>query len=404
MTQLSTFSFRRFMISRGIGALCDQFLMFAVPLSVLKFTGSTSLSALSFVIEWIPRVIFFPIAGSLLDGRDLKRTFLGLDALRIILLLTTLLTIDPLGPFYSLTTLMAIMSICYVINFVSIESVIPNNIAPEKYAHAHSWVQTVEQLSQVVGPGIAILIFSAASIKGILLACAGLFLLSLFNMLSIHINSAQASDKKRSLSVLKDNLSAVEYLVHDKKILFLSAMTWVVNIVYGVILSITPAVVIKLFHESENAYGIMQTTAALFSVLLFYLVPKISARLGIGLVGRVSFFIILAGGFLLGVSNSFYLYLLFYAIVIAFDGAFSVYIRTMRSTLIPKNILTRVIGMVGMLNLLSIPIGGAVVSALSGSIGLPAIILLCSGVSLLFALLLLLAGRYKLGWPGFFPG
>lgn len=392
------------MISRGTGALCDQFLMFAVPLTILKFTGSTSLSALSFVIEWIPRVIFFPVAGSLLDGRDLRRTFLALDALRIVLLLATLLTLSLFGPFYSLTALMAVMSVCYVINFVSIESVIPNNIAPEKYAHAHSWVQTVEQLSQVIGPGIAILIFSAASIRGILLACACLFLLSLFNMLGIRIHSAQATAKKRGFSVLKDNLSAIEYLVQDRKILFLSAMTWVVNIVYGVILSITPAVVIKLFHESENAYGIMQTTAALFSVLLFYLVPKVSARLGIGLVGKVSFFVILAGGLLLGVSGGFYLYLLFYALVIGFDGAFSVYIRTMRSSLIPKNILTRVIGMVGMLNLLSIPIGGAVVSALSGSIGLPTIILLCSGTSLLFALMLLLAGRYRLGWPGFFPG
>ncbi len=392
------------MISRGIGALCDQFLMFAVPLSILKFTGSTSLSALSFVIEWIPRVIFFPIAGSLLDGRDLRVTFLALDALRIVLLLATLLTLSLFGTFYSLTALMAVMSVCYVINFVSIESVIPNNISTEKYAHAHSWVQTVEQLSQVIGPGIAILIFSAASIRGILLACACLFLLSLFNMRGIRIHSAQATAEKRGLSVLKDNLSAIEYLVQDRKILFLSAMTWVVNIVYGVILSITPAVVIKLFHESENAYGIMQTTVALFSVLLFYLVPKIAARLGIGLVGKVSFFVILAGGLLLGVSGGFYLYLLFYALVIGFDGAFSVYIRTMRSSLIPKNILTRVIGMVGMLNLLSIPIGGAVVSALSGSIGLPTIILLCSGTSLLFALLLLLAGRYRLGWPGFFPG
>lgn len=53
------FGLKRFVFSRFVGALCDQFLLFAVPLAILKATGSLTLSSLAFVIEWLPRIIFF---------------------------------------------------------------------------------------------------------------------------------------------------------------------------------------------------------------------------------------------------------------------------------------------------------------------------------------------------------
>lgn len=52
------FGLKRFVFSRFAGSLCDQFLLFAVPLAILKATGSLTFSSLAFVIEWLRAFCF----------------------------------------------------------------------------------------------------------------------------------------------------------------------------------------------------------------------------------------------------------------------------------------------------------------------------------------------------------
>ncbi|MBV4365106.1 MFS transporter [Erwinia phyllosphaerae] len=400
---MAVFSFQKFIISRGLGALCDQFLMFAVPLAILKSTGSTSLSALSFVIEWIPRVLFFPIAGSLLQGKNFKKIFLALDIFRCVALLAACLLIKITGIFGALTALMALMSLCYVLNFVSIESVIPANVPREDYAKAHAKIQTVEQFSQILGPAIAIVIYSHTQVNGILLVSAVLFLLSAINLFTLTISSPASEKIAKPGDIIKSNKAAFSYLFEDKKIIYLCAMTWIVNIIYGVVLAISPAIILKHFRLDSGSLGVMQSIAALASVILFYLIPKVSFRFGVTLVGQCSLLIILLSGLLLGVVDNYYLWVALYALLSAFDGGFSVYIRIMRSTVIPPAILSRVIGVVGMLNLLSIPLGGLAVSLLSEKMALQNIILMAFALSFVLTIVLLFVGRLRFGYKKYFP-
>ncbi|MDN8539942.1 MFS transporter [Erwinia sp. BC051422] len=400
---MGAFNFHKFIISRGLGALCDQFLMFAVPLAILKSTGSTSLSALSFVIEWIPRVLFFPIAGSLLQGKNFKKIFLSLDVFRCAALAAAFLLVNITGIFATLTTLMAIMSLCYVLNFVSIESIIPANVPREEYARVHSRIQTVEQFSQILGPAIAIVIYSHAHVNGILLISAALFLLSAANLLTLFIASPESAGVTKVKDILRSNREAFVYLFEDKKIIYLCTMTWIVNIIYGVVLAISPAVILKHFKLESGALGLMQSVAALASVLLFYLIPRLTLRFSVTLIGQLSLLIILASGLFLGLAGNYYAYVALYALLSAFDGGFSVYIRIMRSTIIPAAILSRVIGVVGMLNLLSIPVGGLAVSLLSEKTTLQNIILLAFALSFVLTIVLLFVGRLKFGYKKYFP-
>ncbi|MEJ1267285.1 hypothetical protein WDV93_07235 [Pantoea ananatis] len=80
------FGLKRFVFSRFVGALCDQFLLFAVPLAILKATGSLTLSSLAFVIEWLPRIIFFPLSGFMADRIKPRFIFFNVDALRALLM------------------------------------------------------------------------------------------------------------------------------------------------------------------------------------------------------------------------------------------------------------------------------------------------------------------------------
>ncbi|MCZ7153775.1 MFS transporter, partial [Salmonella enterica] len=64
----------------------------------------------------------------------------------------------------------------------------------------------------------------------------------------------------------------------------------------------------------------------------------------------------------MSLSVDYAMYLAGYAVLMAFDGAFSVYLRTLRSQVIPKEHLGKTMGIIGLMNMCSVPASGAVVS------------------------------------------
>ncbi|MFI5635609.1 MFS transporter [Streptomyces sp. NPDC051664] len=397
------FGFGFFMISRSLGSLCDQFLLFAVPLAVLDATGSASYAAVAFVIEWVPRVIGFPVVGALIDGLPLKRVFLALDAGRVVVLLAAGGALHVFGSFGTLVVLMACMSVGYVVNFLGIEATIPNNLDPKDFPRAHSLVQGVEQASQVAGPALAALLYRLGSIEYVLIACAALFAVSGANMALLRVADASAMNSASVARIITINRAAFAVLLKRREVLYLSGLTWVVNFVYGTALAISVAVVVQHFGRGSSSFGGMQSAAALLALAVFSAIPSLVRRRGVALVGRLSLAMMIGSGFALGLAPGFFVYAAAYCLLIAFDGGFNVYVRTMRSTVLPKEHLGKIMGIVGAVNLLSIPVSGALVSILAGRVPLLSIILLSAGISVTLCAAVLLYGRYGLGYQSYFP-
>jgi MFS family permease len=383
--------------------MCDQFLLFAVPLAVLKATGSAGDTAVAFVIEWVPRVVSLPLLGAVMDGLRLKRVFLGLDLARVVLTVIAAIVVNVFGVFGTLSTLMACMSVCYVVNFLGIEATIPNNLSQGDYPRAHSVVQGVEQSSQVIGPALAAVIYQASSIRVILLCCATLFAISSINMALLSMRDSSAANTASVRRIVATNKVAFGVLMQRREVLYLSGLTWVVNFVYGTALAISAAVVVQHFRWGSAAFGGMQSGAAVMALAVFAVVPRLVKRTGVAFVGRLSLIIMISCGFILGIAPFFLIYAAAYCLLIAFDGGFNVYVRTMRSTVIPKEHLAKIMGIVGAVNLLSIPLSGALVSVLAGKIPLLDILLISAGISVTMCAAVLLYGRFSLGYEGYFP-
>ncbi|GAA3635361.1 MFS transporter [Kineosporia mesophila] len=397
------FNFKLFMVTRSLGSLCDQFLLFAVPLAVLHATGSARFAALAFVIEWLPRVIGFPLAGAVVDGLSLKRVFLRLDLVRVALLVVAAAALGTFGVFGTLSTLMACMSLSYVVNFLAIEATIPNNLAPEDFPRAHSVVQGVEQASQVVGPALAAVIYGLGDIRLVLLACAALFAVSAVNTSLLAISDSSAENSASIGRIVSTTRVAVGVLLQRREVVYLSGLTWVVNLVYGTALAISAAVVVKHFERGSASFGGMQSAAAVVALIVFAAIPALVRRAGVAFVGRLSLILMIASGFALGLAPFFLVYAAAYCLLIAFDGGFNVYVRTMRSTVLPKEHLAKIMGIIGAVNLLSIPVAGGLVSVLAGHLPLLDIILVSSALSLTLCLAVLLYGRFSLGYTSWFP-
>ncbi len=400
-----SFGLKRFVFSRFMGTLCDQFLLFAVPLTILKVTGSLTFSSLAFVIEWLPRIIFFPLSGFIADRIKPRFIFFNVDATRALLMLAaaTLLFYCPGASFAVLATLMGLLSIAYVLNFVATDAMLPRHLSADALPKAHTMLQGIDQISMVLGPAIAVLISAYGGIHAILLTAAGLFAISAINYLFLETQDLEVAEKMGFGAIIEANRTALMVLKENKILLHLCAMTWVVNLVYGAALVISAAVILKEFHLPDSYFGVLQTTAALVTIAIFFFVPLFAKRFGLSSLGTFSFCAMIGAGTLMSVSGSYWLYLAGYAALIAFDGAFSVYLRTLRSQVVPKEHLGKTMGLIGLLNMCSVPVSGAIVSVLSGSLMPLQIITVILIAALILGFGLIVFGRRMFGYRSWLP-
>src|SRR5438309_11999987 len=73
---------RRYYLLRSVGWLANQLLQFAVPVLMYRTTGSVAWSGVALFVEWTPRLVALPLAGSLVDRVHIRRVYLASDVLR----------------------------------------------------------------------------------------------------------------------------------------------------------------------------------------------------------------------------------------------------------------------------------------------------------------------------------
>lgn len=398
------FRLGQFIAARFLGSLGDQFLLFVVPLSIFKSTGSVKYSGLAFLIEWLPRIIFFPLAGFFVDRINPKHLLSGVDCGRaLVLLLALAAIISGASTFLVLSLMMALLSIAYILNFVGGEALLPRNLEPSAIPKANSLLQGVDQITQIGGPALAAVVVIWGGLNTILLAGAALFSASSL-LQSMLRNKALAVQGTFSFNdLLQSNRTAFKLLLDNKVLFHLSALTWVVNLVYGAALVVSASVVIKAFSLPESYFGVLQTSAAIASIGTLSVAPYLARKLGISALGAISFCAMILAGLVLASASNYTIYLIGYAALMAFDGAFSVYIRTVRSQIIPKEHLGKTTGLIGLMNMCSIPLSATMVTLLSTTFSPFGIFGMIFTIASVLGFALVIFGRSWFGYRTWLP-
>ncbi|MBC8952714.1 MFS transporter [Xenorhabdus sp. PB62.4] len=399
------FRLKHFICSRFLGTLCDQFLLFAVPLAIPQATGSLMFASLAFVIEWLPRLIFFPLSGFIADRVNPKSIFFNVEIGRTLLMLIAFLVLFfyPQMTFPVLAIMMALLSIAYVLNFVSTESLLPRNLPAEELPKALSMVQGVDQITQILGPTLAAIISLYGGIHAILIVAGGLFAISAINYLFLKSRNVNVKDKLSFTSLIDSNKLGAKVLWKNKVLLHLCGLTWVVNLVYGAALVVSAAVILEEFHMAERYFGILQSSAAIATIVAFFFVPRFVKRFGLSALGTISFCAMILAGILMTVSVYYVMYLFGYVILMAFDGVFSVYLRSVRSQIIPQEHLGKTTGLIGLMNMSSVPASGVAVTFLASYFSPLEIIGIILSFAFIIGIVLIILGRRVFGYKSWLP-
>lgn len=396
---------QRFLVSRFVAALADQFMLFAVPLAILKSTGSVKYSGLAFAIEWLPRLLLFPVSGTIADKLNPRRIFVVSDTVRFALVLGAAFLVGQGGGylFWVLSLMMAVLAVANSFCFVALEATLPRELEASDLPKAHSMLQGTDQISQIVGPALAAVATQFLSLELVLGVGAVLFLVSALNMIGVRLK-ARTETKRPDLRELVASYGSAWKILNENPILFqLCGLTWTVNLVYAAALVVSPAVVVQVFHLPESYYGILQTTAGIASVLMFFVLPRLTRRVGLPRLGITAFAAMILSALFLSASVHPVMYLVGYVVLLAFDGAFNVYIRSLRGQIIPKAHMGKTTGLIILINNSSLPITGWLVAQFSSHLSPMQTLAAIFALSLSLGIGLIAFGRRKFGYSTLVP-
>ncbi|RCK31321.1 MFS transporter [Thalassospira profundimaris] len=368
--------------------LADQFLLFVVPLVVYQTTGSVSLSGLAYAAETLPRILFFPVCGVLSDRysplRLMQISQVG-RALICALGLIGFALFDGLGWVVGISALCGLLT---TQGFMAREVMLPQIFANTRFEKVQSISQSVDQTSVVTGPLLAASLFALSNWQAVVVASGILFVIAEIAMLiwrrgnktAIVATDAAPGPWTRPF---KTALGHLVFLPGLKRVITLTAS---VNLVFGITLATSAAMVTGLHGQSEEHYALLQTVGAVFTILV--LMAAGASRLSVGRIGLISFSGVFIGGVLTAISPDYWLYMIGFAVVLGFDGMFNIYIRTIRQKIIPAKDYGKTTGVIILFNNMTQPLAGLLVG-LTGSLEETGwLILILSGVMLFGGLLM----------------
>lgn len=352
-----------FFTSLFLSRLADQILLFLVPLVVFQITGSVSWSGLAFFLEALPRYLAFPVCGALCDRiapfRLLRVSQFYRAVVCVIGIAGYALLFSSVG---WLIVLSAVTGVLTTQGLMAREVILPQVFKTQRFEKVLSYSQIADQLGMVLGPLAAALLLKFWSWEWVVLLAAGLFVAADFAMfLWKHIAQPVFDPPHphqgpwfRPLQTAARHILRISGL---KEAVLLAAA---VNLVIGVTLATSAAMVTGLQGQTETYYALLQTAGAVATVVILFFIAHVT--LSLNTLGLLSYSLVCVGGLLTSMGAHPWIYAVGFVVVIGFDKMFNIYIRSLRKRIIPMEDFGKTTGLIVMLNNLSQPFAGMLVA------------------------------------------
>jgi len=372
-----------FFISLFLSRLADQILLFIVPLIVFQTTQSVSWAGLAFFVESLPRYLAFPVCGALCDRFSPVRI---LHISQVYRALACVVAMACYGLFDGIHWLVMLSALCGVLTTQGImarEVVMPHIFGQYTYAKTLSYSQIADQSGLVLGPLVAALVLEVWAWPWVVLGVAVLFVLADLAMLIWQRNTTVNLEIHQQhpgiwLQPLRTAFGHIFSRVELKRIIVLAVG---VNLIVGVTLATSAAMVTGHFAAGKDAYALLQAAGALVTIAILFYLARSSLKLKV--LGGLSYSMITVGALITALSPGVWAYAVGFLLVSGFDKMFNVYLRSTRQRVIPVQDFGKTVGVMTLLNNLAQPLAGLMIAVLAAPLGTPTVILLLAGITAL---------------------
>ena len=253
-------------IGQIISLFGNAILRFALPLYLLRQTGSPALFGVVTACSFAPMVVLSMAGGVLADRVNKQNIMVGLDfsTAAIILLFYAALGRLPTVPLF-----IAVLMLLYGISGTyqpAVQASVPLLVQKEKLIAGNAVINQVNTLSGLLGPVAGGVLFTLWGIGPILLLSAACFAFSAVMEIFIRIPHERRPSEAGVFQVVRQDLQECCRFVQSEKPVFVSVVVLVAmfNLVLSAVMIVgTPILITQVLGMSDTLYGLTQGALAL---------------------------------------------------------------------------------------------------------------------------------------------
>lgn len=253
-------------IGQIISLFGNAVLRFALPLYLLRETGSPALFGAVTACSFIPLIVFSLLGGVIADRKNKRSIMVTLDftTAAVILLFYAALGKVPLVPLMT-----AALMILYGISGAyqpAVQSSIPLLTDKNLLMKGNAVINMVSTLSGLLGPVMGGILFGSFGIMPILFISAGCFVCSAVMEIFIHIPYQKNNVGKGIFKTVGSDLRECFNFIRNEKPIFLSVLGIIalINLTLSAALAVgIPVTVIQTLKMSDTALGITEAAMGL---------------------------------------------------------------------------------------------------------------------------------------------
>lgn len=385
MNKLEKRNFLLYAIGRMISLIGSGIQMVAIPLYILRITGSGTMMGVFTFLSWVPILGIAPFSGILGDRWNRKKIMVNMDFARgILILILAYLAITNNMSIYILFIAQVFISLMDSIFASSTQAMIPELVREEDLMRANSVIGSINSSSLIIGPVLGAMIFGFGGIKLIFLINGISFIISAFSELFINYKSMSKSKEKISLDIVKSDFKeGFGFLKSNRSLftllIFFCSINFLMNPAFVIIM---PYAFKEVIGFSDQVYGVLQSMfmggVLVGNVILAVLLAKKSSKRLIksGLFGMVLLniffaFTIFPNSIAYFGGPSILLMLIISAEFIVmgiFNALLNTPIQTNFQKLIPNNLRSRVSSVMMVITQAGVPLGSVIYGILLDTI------------------------------------
>jgi MFS family permease len=353
--------FWKYWTGQTISNLGSSITLFALPLLVYKLTGSALSLGITSAVETLPYLLFGLLLGAWMDRVDRKRMMIATDLARILVIalipLVAVLGLLSVWWIYGIAFIHATLTFCFDAGEFA---AIPSLVKQDNLVTANGRIQASYSAAKFAGPMLAGVLVFTMPLTTVMLFDALSFLFSAISLalIKISFNSPEISGEQRvQTSMYHDMLEGLRYVLKHPILRNLSIMMVLVNFV-----SATTFAQLVLFAKQ-------QLLANDFQVSLLYSIGSagiVVISLSAGLLRKrwsfstVALNALMLGGLLttiMALLHDYWIALILWGLIMGMSMLFNINTSSLRQTIVPNQMLGRVISIARMLATSAVPLG-----------------------------------------------
>ncbi|GGJ52769.1 MFS transporter [Deinococcus roseus] len=349
--------FWRFFSGQSVSNLGNAFSKFAVPLLVYDLTGSALHLAVITATQYVPYLCFGLVIGAWVDRTDRKRLMVIADVLRAVMVLSlpALWWLDmlPLWWVYTVAFVSSTLGILFnAAEFAAIPSMVPTPLL----ATANGRIQASYSLMNALGPLLAGSLRTLLTLPVLFVLDAFSYLFSAFAIGGLKSEFRPANRPRRTFK--EDILEGLQFVFSHPTLRSISLLLALLNFLTGTTSAQLVLYGKQVLHASDFQLGVLFASGSLGVVGFSLLAGWFNQRFKPGHLILGTVFLQGVALILFALSQNFWLSAVWWAIDNGLIMLCAISARVLRQSMVPSELLGRVVTVAEVLAWSAIPLGG----------------------------------------------